>query len=85
MPEEPRGVSTADGERLAWQGSLAAKGGELEVQSMSRRGQCGDNALTESFFSTMKRETRISRLILDDCQAVELALVDWIETWYNPT
>ena len=52
---------------------------------MSRRGQCGDNALTESFFSTMKRETRISRLILDDCQAVELALVDWIETWYNPT
>jgi putative transposase len=54
------------------------------LQSMSRRGQCWDNAPTESFFSTMKRETGISRWILDDCQAVELAMVDWIETWYNP-
>jgi len=53
------------------------------LQSMSRRGQCWDNAPTESFFSTMKRETGISKWILDDCQAVEMAMVDWIESWYN--
>lgn len=54
------------------------------LQSMSRRGQCWDNAPTESFFSTMKRETGISKWILDDCQAVEMAMIDWIENWYNP-
>lgn len=54
------------------------------LQSMSRRGQCWDNAPTESFFATMKKETGISKWILEDCAEVHRALVDWIDGWYNP-
>jgi len=53
------------------------------LQSMSRRGQCWDNAPTESFFGTMKQETGVARFILDDCQTVDMAMLDWIDQWYN--
>ena len=53
------------------------------VQSMSRRGQCWDNAPTESFFRTLKRETGIAKAYLPGPAEVETALFDWIETWYN--
>lgn len=53
------------------------------VCSMSRRGDCWDNAVAESFFATLKREliarqTWVTRGMLDR------ALVDYIEHWYNP-
>lgn len=54
------------------------------LQSMSRRGQCWDNAPTESFFASMKKETGISKWALEDAQAVQMAMLDWIESWYNP-
>ena len=54
------------------------------VQSMSRRGQCWDNAPTESFFASLKKETGIARWALENVQAVQLAMIDWIENWYNP-
>jgi transposase InsO family protein len=47
--------------------------------------QCWDNAPTESFFGTMKQETGIAKFILDDCGAVEIAMLDWIDGWYNQT
>lgn len=53
------------------------------IQSMSRRGQCWDNAPTESFFRTFKRETGIRKLILKNVGEVEYLIFDWIETWYN--
>ncbi len=53
------------------------------LQSMSRRGQCWDNAPTESLFGTLKQETGIARFILEDCPAVEMAMLDWIDGWYN--
>jgi len=53
------------------------------VQSMSRRGQCWDNAPTESFFRTMKGETGIAKANLSGPGEVESVLFDWIETWYN--
>lgn len=53
------------------------------VQSMSRRGQCWDNAPTESFFRTMKGETGIKKSHLPGVTEVEAVLFDWIETWYN--
>ncbi len=55
------------------------------LQSMSRRGQCWDNAPTESFFATMKKETGIAKWVLEDAQAVQIAMIDWIENWYNLT
>jgi putative transposase len=54
------------------------------LQSMSRRGQCWDNAPTESFFGTLKQETGIGKWYLENTKEVEAAIFDWIETWYNP-
>jgi putative transposase len=51
--------------------------------SMSRRGQCWDNAPTESLFRTFKRETGIRKLNLKGLREVESLAFDWIETWYN--
>ena len=53
------------------------------VASMSRRGQCWDNAPNESLFRTFKRETGIRKLRLIGLQEVEALAFDWIETWYN--
>jgi putative transposase len=53
------------------------------VQSMSRRGQCWDNAPTESFFRTLKMETGVAKAHLPGPAEVETVLFDWIETWYN--
>lgn len=53
------------------------------VQSMSRRGQCWDNAPTESFFHTFKTETGIRKMPLKGLKEVEWVALDWIETWYN--
>lgn len=53
------------------------------IQSMSRRGQCWDNAPTESFFRTLKMETGLSKAHLPGPAEVESVLIDWIETWYN--
>jgi transposase InsO family protein len=53
------------------------------VQSMSRRGQCWDNAPTESFFKTLKMETGLAKAQLPGPAEVESVLIDWIETWYN--
>ena len=51
--------------------------------SMSRRGNCHDNAVVESFFQLLKRE-RIRRQIYltrDDARA---DVFDYIELFYNP-
>jgi putative transposase len=53
------------------------------VCSMSRRGNCWDNAAMESFFSTLKTE-RLSKMhyrIRDDLRA---DVFDYIERFYNP-
>lgn len=54
------------------------------LQSMSRRGQCWDNAPTESWFGTLKQETGISKWPLENAREVEEAIFEWIESWYNP-
>jgi transposase InsO family protein len=54
------------------------------LHSMSRRGQCWDNAPTESFFGTLKQETGLGKWPLENLKEVEEAIFDWIEIWYNP-
>ena len=50
--------------------------------SMSRKGDCWDNAVTESFFATLKKE-----LVRDSDwktrEEARSALFEWIEVWYN--
>ena len=54
-------------------------------QSMSRAGNCYDNAMMESFWSTLKTETGIETTIPSTQRAATLAVFDYIATFYNPT
>ena len=50
--------------------------------SMSRRGDCWDNAVAESFFGTLKTEL-LYELPLQTRSATRSAVADYIETFYN--
>ncbi len=50
--------------------------------SMSRRGNCHDNAVAESFFRLLKRE-RIKRHIYPDREAARADVFNYIEMFYN--
>ena len=52
------------------------------VPSMSRRGNCWDNAVAESFFSSLKKE-RIKRHIYATRQHAKSDVFDYIEGFYN--
>lgn len=53
------------------------------VCSMSRRGDCWDNAVMESFFSTLKTE-RVSRTRYRTRDEARADIFDYIERFYNP-
>ena len=52
------------------------------VASMSRRGNCYDNAHCESFFHSLKTEL-VYRTNFKTRKEAKQAIFDWIETWYN--
>lgn len=52
------------------------------LQSMSRKGNCWDNAVAESFFKTLKTELVYHEEYLTRAQA-RLAIFEYIEGWYN--
>jgi transposase InsO family protein len=54
----------------------------LITQSMSRKGNCWDNAVAESFFKTIKVEWIYSHNYIDQEHA-QLSIFEWIESWYN--
>lgn len=55
---------------------------DLKYQvSMSRVGNCYDNALMESFFSTLKTECLVDRL--PSHAAARRVIFEFIEVWYN--
>ena len=62
-----------------WQAFLSEHG---IVCSMSRRGNCHDNAVAESFFQLLKRE-RIRRKIYLTRDEARADLFDYIEVFYN--
>lgn len=51
--------------------------------SMSRRGNCHDNAVAESFFNLLKRE-RIRRRVYRSRDEARQDVFDYIEMFYNP-
>ena len=50
--------------------------------SMSRKGNCYDNAPTESFFASLKREL-VYRTAFATREEARAALFEWIAVWYN--
>jgi len=52
------------------------------TRSMSRKGNCWDNAVAESFFKTLKVEL-IYHHKYQTRQQAELSIFEYIETWYN--
>jgi putative transposase len=52
--------------------------------SMSRRGNCYDNAVVESFFSSLKKE-RVKRKIYPTREEAKSDIFDYIEVFYNRT
>jgi putative transposase len=51
--------------------------------SMSRRGNCWDNAVAESFFSSLKKE-RVKKHIYKNRDIATKDISDYIESFYNP-
>lgn len=52
------------------------------TRSMSRKGNCWDNAVAESFFKTLKTEW-VWQHTYSNRKTAELSIFQWIETWYN--
>jgi len=63
----------------AYQQVLATHGMTV---SMSRAGDCYDNALAESYFATLKAEL-VNRQVWPTRQAARQAIFEWIEVFYN--
>jgi len=72
-----RGVHYAS---LAYRSRLAA---HQIRQSMSRRGDCWDNAVAESFFATLEWEL-LMRHTWRTREEARQAIFEYITTWYNP-
>jgi putative transposase len=53
------------------------------VASMSRRGDCWDNAVAESFFATLEHEL-LATSDFHSHREAERAIADFIDGWYNP-
>lgn len=51
--------------------------------SMSRRGNCWDNAVAESFFSTLKMELIYNNEFFLTHESARIDIAEWIEVFYN--
>ncbi|MBN1983687.1 MAG: transposase [Chitinivibrionales bacterium] len=49
---------------------------------MSRKGDCWDNSVAESFFKTLKTELIYHTTLIDLCHAQHI-LFEYIESFYN--
>ena len=76
IPHSDRGVQYASG---PYRATLARHG---LVQSMSRKGNCLDNAPMESFFGSLKNEL-VHRTAFPTREAARRAIFEYVETFYN--
>jgi len=63
----------------AYQAALATRG---ITCSMSRAGECLDNAMAERFFATLKAEL-VDTKTWPTRDVARLAIFEWLEIWYN--
>jgi putative transposase len=74
-------VAPTIGRGLVWQRFCRTNG---LIPSMSRRGNCWDNAVAESFFSSLKKE-HIKKKTYKNRSIARDAIAEYIESFYNPT
>ncbi|MEL6820352.1 MAG: IS3 family transposase, partial [Calditrichota bacterium] len=53
--------------------------------SMGRVGNCYDNAMMESFFSTLKRELLLNESVFSNRNEAYKAIGNYIDNYYNRT
>lgn len=53
------------------------------IASMSRTGNCYDNAFVESFFHTLKTELIYQRPVFETREEAKQVIFEWIEVFYN--
>jgi len=83
-PKQPVIVHSDQGTQYGsddWQRFCRANGLQ---PSMSRRGNCWDNAVAESFFSSLKQE-RVKKRIYKTRDLARADVFDYIESFYNRT
>ena len=49
---------------------------------MSRKGNCWDNAVSESFFKTIKTE-KLDKYIFNNNKTLKTFIFNYIDGWYN--
>lgn len=81
-PETPVLHHTDRGAIYASDEYLAKLAAHRMKSSMSRRGDCYDNAVVESFFSTLKNELVNGRLF-ESREEARMELFEYIESFYN--
>jgi transposase InsO family protein len=54
----------------------------LVIQSMSRKGNCWDNAVAESFFKTLKSEL-VNQIEPKAMAVTKIEVFEFLEVWYN--
>lgn len=73
---------TDQGSQYASDSHLALLNDHSVIQSMSRKGNCWDNAVSESFFHSLKTEL-VHHCKFATREAVRKAIFDYIEVFYN--
>jgi transposase InsO family protein len=73
---------TDRGVQYASNGYRAKEDAWRMVCSMSRKGDCWDNAMVESFFSTLKAELA-EQMEFETKEAARRAIFEYIEVFYN--
>jgi transposase InsO family protein len=81
---EPGLIHHSDrGSQYCSTGYLAVLQAHGIVRSMSRKADCFDNAVSESFFGTLKQEL-LYRRQLDTRAQTQTAIFEYLEAYFNP-
>ena len=80
---EPGLIHHSDqGQQYAGAAYRAVLNAHAIIQSMSRKGNCLDNAVAESFFSNLKNEL-VHHVLFEDRDEARSAIFDYLEVFYN--
>lgn len=79
----PNLVHSDRGSQYASNAFRTALSNSNSMQSMSGKGNCWDNAVAESFFSTLKSEMIYRVATFETRDQAQFALFDYIEMFYN--